>query len=211
MDILKDICSFIKSGRAKEVKELTAKALQEGTAACDILNLAMIPAMSDIGVRFKNNEIYVPEVLISARAMNFGLEVLRPALKNEGVKPIGKAIICTVKGDLHDIGKNLVKMMFEGAGIECTDLGIDVGSDKIVKAIKETKAAILCLSALLTTTMQAQKAIIQDLVKAGVRNRVKVMVGGAPITQDYANEIGADAYAPDAASAAEIARGFCLA
>ncbi|MGI6213735.1 MAG: corrinoid protein [Christensenellales bacterium] len=208
MEIVKEICAQIERGKAKEVKELTAKALEEGIAPDIILNDAMIPAMSAIGVRFKNNEVFVPEVLIAARAMNMGLEVLRPALKDAGVQPVGKAIICTVKGDLHDIGKNLVKMMLEGAGIECIDLGVDVSSDKIIKAINESGAKVVCLSSLLTTTMPAQKTIIADLVKAGVRNKVKVLVGGAPVTQSYADEIGADAYAPDAASAAQVAVSY---
>ncbi len=209
MAVLEEIKDFIIKGRAKQVKELVAQALSEGAKPVQVLNDAMIPAMSYIGGKFKNNEIFVPEVLISARAMNMGLEILRPALLAEGVKPIGKAIICTVKGDLHDIGKNLVKMMLEGAGIECIDLGVDVGSDKIIECIKNTNANIVCLSALLTTTMVNQKAIIDDIAKAGLRDKVKIMVGGAPVTEAFAKEIGADAYTPDAASAAEVARSFC--
>lgn len=209
MSIIDDICEFVQKGRAKNVKELVATALQDGVKPADILNKAMIPAMSVIGGKFKNNEIYVPEVLIAARAMNMGLEVLRPALLAAGVKPIGKAIICTVKGDLHDIGKNLVKMMLEGAGIECVDLGVDIDGDKVVAAIKQHSPQIVCLSALLTTTMINQKVIIDDIVKAGLRNKVKVMVGGAPVTQAFADEIGADAYTADAAVAAEVAVTFC--
>jgi 5-methyltetrahydrofolate--homocysteine methyltransferase len=164
--------------------------------------------MMVVGQKFKENKIYVPEVLIAARAMNAAVAVLQPELVKQGVKPVGKAIVCTVKGDLHDIGKNLVKMMLEGVGIECVDLGVDVDGDAIVEAVKETGANVVCLSALLTTTMTAQKDVIDALKEAGVRNSVKVMVGGAPVTQSFADSIGADAYAVDAASAAEIALTF---
>lgn len=209
MTILEEISEFIQKGKSKNVKECVATALSSGIKAEEILNGAMIRAMGIVGVKFKNNEIYVPEVLIAARAMNGGLEILRPALLEAGVKPIGKAIICTVKGDLHDIGKNLVKMMLEGAGIECIDLGVDIGGDKIVAAIKEYSPKVVCLSALLTTTMLNQKEIIDDITAADLRNAVKIMVGGAPVTQSFADEIGADAYTPDAASAAETAKAFC--
>jgi 5-methyltetrahydrofolate--homocysteine methyltransferase len=164
--------------------------------------------MNIIGGKFKNGEVFVPEVLVAARAMNHASAVLKPALKKAGVEPVGKAIICTVKGDLHDIGKNLVKMMIEGNGIEVDDLGVDVPPEKVVDAVKGTNAKVLCLSALLTTTMLAQKDVIDALKTAGVRDKIKVMVGGAPVTQSYADEIGADAYTPDAASAAEVCRAF---
>jgi len=205
MSILTEISDLLQKGRAKQVKELVEQALSDGIAPKDILNDGMISAMMTVGQKFKNNEVYVPEVLIAARAMTAGLEVLRPALTQAGVKPVGKAVICTVKGDLHDIGKNLVKMMFEGVGIECVDLGVDVDGEQIVAAVKESGAQIVCLSALLTTTMMSQKDIIEALKAAGIRESVKVMVGGAPVTQSFADEIGADAYTQDAASAAEVA------
>ncbi len=161
-----------------------------------------------VGERFKKNEIFVPEVLITARAMNAALNVLKPALAQAGVEPIGTALICTVKGDLHDIGKNLVKMMIEGTGIRVIDLGVDCPPERVVEAVKEHKPDIVCLSALLTTTMVYQKETIDALKAAGLRDSVKVMVGGAPVTQAFADEIGADAYTPDAATAAEKARSY---
>lgn len=206
--MLEQIKEMIQKGKAKDVRALVSEALESGITPNDILNHAMIAAMSEVGTRFKNNEIYVPEVLIAARAMNAGLEVLRPALTAAGVEPIGKAVICTVKGDLHDIGKNLVKMMLEGTGIECVDLGVDVPPEKVVRAVQENNAQLVCLSSLLTTTMVSQKDVIDALEKAGLRSRVKVMVGGAPVTQAFADSIGADAYTPDAASAAEVAKSF---
>lgn len=206
--MLEQIKEMIQKGKAKDVRALVSEALASGITPNDILNQAMIAAMSEVGTRFKNNEIYVPEVLIAARAMNAGLEVLRPALTAAGVEPIGKAVICTVKGDLHDIGKNLVKMMLEGTGIACVDLGVDVPPEKVVRAVQENNAQLVCLSSLLTTTMVSQKDVIDALEKAGLRSRVKVMVGGAPVTQAFADSIGADAYTPDAASAAEVAKSF---
>jgi 5-methyltetrahydrofolate--homocysteine methyltransferase len=191
----------------QQVSELLQKGKAKDLAAL-ILNEGLIKGMNIVGQKFKNNEVFVPEVLIAARAMNAALAVLKPALASTGVKPIGKAIICTVKGDLHDIGKNLVKMMIEGAGIEVVDLGVDCTPEKIVEAVKEYTPDILCLSALLTTTMMAQKDTIDALAQAGVREKVKIMVGGAPVTQSFADEIGADAYAPDAASAAQVARAY---
>ena len=164
--------------------------------------------MNVIGEQFKNNEVFVPEVLVAARAMNAGLKILKPYLQKEGVEPVGKAVICTVKGDMHDIGKNLVKMMIEGQGIECIDLGVDVDPQRIVDAVKESGAKLVCLSALLTTTMYGQKDVIDALKAAGIRDQVKVMVGGAPVTQAFADEIGADCYTLDAASAAKAARAY---
>ena len=164
--------------------------------------------MGIIGEKFKNNEIFVPEVLIAARAMNAALAVLKPALAETGVEPVGTAVICTVKGDLHDIGKNLVKMMIEGTGIRGIDLGTDCSAEKVVDAVREYHADIVCLSSLLTTTMMYHRDIIEALKAADLRDRVKVMVGGAPVTQAFADEIGADAYTPDAASAAEKARSY---
>ncbi len=208
MSITTEIAELLQKGRANDVKAGVQKALEEGVAAKTILDEGMISAMMEVGRKFKENLIFVPEVLIAARAMNAGLEILRPRLVEAGVKPVGKAIICTVKGDLHDIGKNLVKMMMEGVGVECVDLGVDIGGEQIVEAVKETGATVICLSALLTTTMLSQKEIIDALVEAGLRDKVKVMVGGAPVTQSYAEEIGADAYTQDAASAAETILTF---
>ncbi|MDD4120044.1 MAG: corrinoid protein [Clostridia bacterium] len=208
MQILNNISELLQKGKAKDVKVLIQEALDKGIIPNDILNEGLIAGMSIIGEKFKNNEVYVPEVLIAARAMNAGLEVLKPALKKSGVEPIGRAIICTVKGDLHDIGKNLVKMMIEGQGIECIDLGVDASGSNIVDAIIKYNPQIVCLSALLTTTMMAQKDIILAITKAGLRDKVKIMVGGAPVTQDFAQQIGADLYSPDAASAATLARSL---
>ena len=188
-----------------EISEL----LQKGRAkANDILTKGLVPGMNVVGIKFKNNEIFVPEVLIAARAMNAAIKILAPVLAKEGVEPVGTAVICTVKGDLHDIGKNLVKLMIEGAGIKVIDLGTDCDAEKVVNAVKENNADIVCLSALLTTTMMYQKDIIDALKAAGIRDKVKVMVGGAPVTQAFADEIGADIYTADAASAAEAARAL---
>lgn len=208
MSLLVEISEFVQKGRAKNVKELVAKALEEGFSAKEILNDALIAGMMVIGEKFKNNEVYVPEVLIAARAMNQGVSIIKPYLTKEGVESVGKAVICTVKGDLHDIGKNLVKMMLEGVGIECVDLGVDVSCEAVVEAVKKSGAKVVCLSSLLTTTMDYQKAVIDALTKAGIRDSVKVMVGGAPLDEKFANEIGADAYTRDAAEAAEVALSF---
>ncbi|MFA6611622.1 MAG: corrinoid protein [Bacilli bacterium] len=208
--ILTEISQYLQQGKAKDVKALVQKALEDHYSPQDILNEGMIAGMQIIGAKFKKNEVFVPEVLIAARAMNAGLEVLRPILIDSGVKPIGKAIICTVAGDLHDIGKNLVKMMFEGQGIECLDLGVDVHPTVIIEAIKQHKPDFVCLSALLATTMMGQKDVIEALKQAGLREQVKVLIGGAPVTMAFAEEIGADGYAMDAASAAELAKEILL-
>jgi len=210
MSIFQEISEKLQKGRAKDVSALVEQALNDGIAPQDILNEAMVVGMNAIGEKFRTGEIYVPEVLIAARAMNAGLKVLKPALTSAGVEPIGKAVICTVKGDMHDIGKNLVKMMIEGKGIECIDLGVNVEPSAVVNAVKESGATVVCLSALLTTTMNGQKDVIDALIEAGIRDSVKVMIGGAPVTQSFADEIGADAYTMDAASAAEVARSFML-
>ncbi len=202
----REIADALKAGNAPKVKELVQKALDEGVEPADIVNEALIVGMSEIGVLFKNNEVYVPEVLIAARAMHAGLGILKPLLAEKDVKPVGKVVIGTVKGDLHDIGKNLVAMMLEGAGFEVIDVGIDVGADKFVETIKETEAEIVAMSALLTTTMPAMKDTIEAVKAAGLRDQVKIMVGGAPVTQSFADEIGADGYAGDAASAADLAK-----
>ena len=206
--IFNEISELLQKGRAKEIVAAVQKALDMGVFPGDVLEKALMEGMNVVGGKFHRNEIYVPEVLIAARAMNRAAEVLKPHLVKAGVNPIGKAVICTVKGDLHDIGKNLVKMMIEGKGIEVEDLGVDCDSQKIVDTVKESGAKVVCLSALLTTTMTAQKDVIDALKNAGIRDKVKVMVGGAPVTQSYADEIGADAYTADAASAAEVCRAF---
>jgi len=199
------IAQNLIDGRAKEVKQMVSDALAEGVAPADILNKALIVGMNEVGRRFKANEFYVPEVLLAARAMHAAMDVLKPLLAASKVKPRGVVTLGTVKGDLHDIGKNLVGMMMEGSGFQVIDLGVDCAPDKFVAAVKEHKPDIVAMSALLTTTMVNMKSTIQAIAEAGLRKKVKIMVGGAPLTQRYADEIGADGYAPDAASAAELA------
>ena len=208
MNVFESIADSLERGRAKEVSAKITEALENGISPEQILNEALVTGMNVIGEQFKNNEVFVPEVLVAARAMNAGLKILKPHLQKEGVEPVGKAVICTVKGDMHDIGKNLVKMMIEGQGIECIDLGVDVAPERVVAAVQESGAKLVCLSALLTTTMYGQKDVIDALKAAGIRDQVKVMVGGAPVTQAFADEIGADCYTLDAASAAKAARAF---
>ena len=210
MSILANISTALQAGKAKDVAALVQEAIDAGVAAQAILDEGLLHGMGVIGTKFKNNEVYVPEVLIAARALNKGTEILKPKLLAEGVEPIGKAIICTVKGDLHDIGKNLVKMMLEGTGFAVVDLGVDVSEDKIVEAVKEHNPQVVCLSALLTTTMNNLQVVVEALTAAGVRENVKVMVGGAPVTQAFCDQIKADAYTPDAASAAEVAKSFVV-
>lgn len=202
----REIADALKAGNAPKVKELVQAAVDSGVDPGQLVNEALIVGMSEIGVLFKNNEVYVPEVLIAARAMHAGLSILKPLLAEKDVKPIGKVVLGTVKGDLHDIGKNLVGMMLEGAGFEVVDVGIDVAPEKFVEALKNSGAEILAMSALLTTTMPGMKDTIEALKAAGLRDQVKVMIGGAPITQSFADEIGADGYAGDAASAADLAK-----
>ena len=207
-EVLNEISDLLQRGKAKDIVVSVQKALDEGAAPGDILENALMEGMNIVGGKFKRNEVFVPEVLIAARAMNKATETLKPHLAKAGVKPVGKAVICTVKGDLHDIGKNLVKMMIEGKGIEVEDLGVDCDAQKIVDTVTASDAKVVCLSALLTTTMTAQKDVIDALKSAGIRDKVKIMVGGAPVTQSFSDEIGADAYTPDAASAAEVCRAF---
>ena len=202
------ISEALQRGDAEKVEELVKKALEENLTPKKILENGLIKGMDIIGGKFKRNEVYVPEVLIAARAMHAGMDILRPKLVETGVKNIGKVAIGTVKGDLHDIGKNLVKMMLEGAGFEVIDLGIDVSTDKFVEAVKEHKPNIIAMSALLTTTMVNMPEVIKALETAGLRDKVKIMIGGAPITQNYADQIGADSYSPDAASAVDNAKTF---
>ncbi len=203
-----EISALLQRGRAKDLAAMVQEELDAGVSAKDILNEGLVTGMNVVGAKFKTNQIFVPEVLIAARAMNAALAVLKPALAQSGVEPVGTAVICTVKGDLHDIGKNLVKMMIEGTGIRVIDLGVDCPAEKVVEAVKENDADIVCLSALLTTTMMAQKDVIDALKAAGLRDKVKVMIGGAPVTQAFCEEIGADIYTADAASAAQAARAL---
>lgn len=203
---LQSIADNLFKGKAKEVKELTESAVKEGIAVGTILNDGLISGMSVVGAKFKNNEIYVPEVLIAARAMKAGMEVLKPLLAKAGVKPVGTVAIGTVKGDLHDIGKNLVAMMLEGAGFKVIDLGIDAPSEKFIAAVKEQNAQIIAMSALLTTTMINMKSTLTAVEQAGFKKAVKTIIGGAPVTQRYCDEIGADGFAADAASAVDKAK-----
>ena len=198
---LQKIADSVIGGKAADVKSLISAAVSEGVPVEDILKKGLIAGMDVVGVKFRANEFYVPEVLIAARAMHAGMDILQPLLTKAGIKPLGKVAVGTVKGDLHDIGKNLVVMMLKGGGFEVMDLGIDVSEEKFVAAVKEG-AQVIGLSALLTTTMTGMKGVIEALKAAGVRDNVKVMIGGAPITQAYADEIGADAYGEDAATAA---------
>lgn len=189
-----------------KAEELTKQAIEEGVAPDVILNEGLVAGMNVVGQKFKANEFYVPEVLIAARTMQRAMEHLRPVLIEAGTEPVAKVIIGTVKGDLHDIGKNLVAMMLEGAGFEIIDLGVDVSPEKFVASVQEKDARIVALSALLTTTMPAMRDTIAAFDSAGLRDKIRVMVGGAPVTQNFADEIGADGYAPDAASAVDTAK-----
>lgn len=203
---LKELQEALFRGDILKVKEIIQKALWEKIEPKEILEQGLITGMKVVGIKFKNNEIFLPEVLLASQAMYGGLELLQPKLIKSGVKAVGKVIIGTAKGDLHDIGKNLVAMMLRGGGFEVIDLGIDVTPEKFLKASQEHQPDIVGISALLTTTMIGMMDVITIFRKAGLRNKIKVMVGGAPVTQEFANEIGADVYAPDAASAVEKAR-----
>ncbi len=208
MSTLENLSEAVQKGRTKDVLALIEAGLEEGLGAQQLLDDGLLRGMALLGVRFKANEVFVPEVLIAARALNKGTELLKPRLIEAGVEAKGRAVIGTVKGDLHDIGKNLVKLMLEGAGFEVVDLGVDVSEDTFVSAVQEHHPDVLLLSALLTTTMHEQGSVVASMVSAGLRDKVKIMVGGAPITESFCAEIGADAYAPDAASAAEVATAF---
>ena len=209
MGILDEISENLQKGKAKVVQQLVQQAIDEKITAKDILEQGLLVGMNIIGVKFKNNEVYVPEVLIAARAMNTGAALLKPLLIAEGVKATGKVAIGTVKGDLHDIGKNLVKMMMEGKGLEVIDIGTDVEPSKFVEVALSQNCQVVACSALLTTTMGEMKKVVEEFEKSGSRDKVKIMVGGAPITDSFCKQIRADAYAADAASAAEVAVGFC--
>jgi len=202
----KRIAEKLEAGEAEEVKQLVQAAMDAGVPAADILNQGLLAGMESVGAKFKVNEIFVPDVIFAARAMTAGLQILQPKLAAAGVKPLGRVVMGTVKGDLHDIGKNLVCMMLRGAGFSVTDLGSDVPVEKFVAAAREGDGrCVVGLSALLTTTMPKMAEVVTQIRAAGLKN-VKVMIGGAPVTQGYATEIGADGYAPDAATAADVAR-----
>jgi 5-methyltetrahydrofolate--homocysteine methyltransferase len=191
-----------------EVKTLVQEALDAGESAESVLKEGLIQAMDRVGVRFKNGELYIPEVLLAARAMHAGMAILKPILSKSSGTIAGKVLIGTVKGDLHDIGKNLVVMMIEGGGFDVIDLGIDVPASRFVEAVKEHRPQVVGMSALLTTTMMEMKNTIQALEEAGLKDRVKIIVGGAPVTEGFAKEIGADGYAPDAAVAVDVVRSW---
>lgn len=211
MSILDNISSALQQGRVPKVKEYVQQALDEGIPAGEILEQGLLSGMNIIGEKFKNNEVFVPEVLIAARAMTKGTEILRPHLVSAGIEEKGTIVIGTVKGDLHDIGKNLVRMMMEGKGLKVIDLGVDVPTENFLEAAREHNAQIIACSALLTTTMNEMKAVVDLASQEGIRDQIKIMVGGAPITQHFCDSIGADAYTPDAASAADEALAFCQA
>ncbi len=211
MTIIEEISEAIEKGKVKIVKELVPAAIEQGHSAQEILNDGLLHGMSIVGDRFTRNEAFVPEVLVSARAMNKGTELLKPLLAAEGSQPIGKVCIGTVQGDLHDIGKNLVKLMLESKNIEVIDLGVDVPPEKFVQTVIDEKCDICCCSSLLTTTMPMMEEVVKAMKAAGIRDQVKIMVGGAPVTQEYCDQIGADYYTDDGASCANKAKEILLA
>jgi 5-methyltetrahydrofolate--homocysteine methyltransferase len=206
MEDLQKLYDAILTGNAKVSKEVTQQALAAGADPGDLVQKYMIPAMDEVGRRYEANEYFVPELLISARAMKASLEFIRPLLAARGSEPAGRVVIGTVKGDLHDIGKNLVAAMLEGAGFEVIDLGVDVPPEKFIAALNERKANLVAMSALLTTTMNSMKTTIEAFKAAGIRGNIKVMIGGAPVTEKYAEEIGADGYSTNANGAVALAR-----
>jgi len=206
MAVFEDLSNGVIAGNIARVTELTKKAVDEGVAPTDIINQGLITGMGVVGGRFKAGDMFVPEVLMAARAMNAGLEIVKPLITEGDIPSVGKVIIGTVKGDLHDIGKNLVGMMMESGGFNVINLGVDIAPEKFAAAVKEHKPQVVALSALLTTTMLAMKDTIEVLKEEGLRASVKVIIGGAPVTQQFADEIGADGYAPDAASATDLAK-----
>ena len=207
--MLSQISEQIQKGKAKVVKQLVQEAIDEGIPAQEILEKGLIAGMNVVGEKFRNNEVFVPEVLVAARAMNMGAALLKPLLSADGVKAHGKVCIGTIQGDLHDIGKNLVKMMMEGKGLEVVDLGTDVAPETYVQTAIEQNCQVICCSALLTTTMPLMADVVKAAEAAGIRDKVKIMIGGAPVTEEFAAQIGADAYTDDAASAADAAVRFC--
>jgi 5-methyltetrahydrofolate--homocysteine methyltransferase len=206
MPDLKELYDAVVSGNAKATQALTQQALADGVDPLKLVNEYMVPAMDEVGRRFEANEYFVPELLISARAMKASLELIRPLLVARGDKPVGRVAIGTVKGDLHDIGKNLVASLLEGGGFEVIDLGVNVSPEKFIETVNTKEANIVAMSALLTTTMPSMKTTIDALKQAGVRDKVKVLIGGAPITQKYADEIGADGYSENAVGAVALAK-----
>ena len=209
MELYEQISEKLQKGKAKDVKALVQQAIDEGLPVQEILEKGLMAGMNIVGEKFKNNEVFVPEVLVAARAMNMGAALLKPLLAAEGVKANGRVCIGTVQGDLHDIGKNLVKMMLEGKGLEVIDLGTDVSAETFVKTAQEQDCQIICCSALLTTTMSVMGDVVKAAEAAGIRDKVKIMVGGAPVSEEFCRQIGADAYTADAASAADLAAQFC--
>ena len=206
MSTLNEISQMVVTGQIRTIKAKVQQALDEGIGAQEILDGGLLPGINEIGEKFARNEVFVPNVLLAAKVMNMGVEVIQPLLAAGESTKVGTAVVGTVKGDLHDIGKNLVASMLEGCGFEVKNIGIDVPSDKFVEAVKDYNADILCMSALLTTTMTYMKDVIQALEDAGIRQNVKVMVGGAPVTQNFADEIGADGYSDNANSAVAVAK-----
>jgi len=207
MSLVEDISAAIQKGKKKDVTALVQQAIDEGVDAKSILSDGLLAGMNIVGERFKKDEIFVPEVLVAARAMNAGTQLLKPLLADADAKPLGKAVIGTVKGDLHDIGKNLVRMMIEGKGIEVIDIGVDVAPEDFIKAAVENDAQIICCSALLTTTMPMIGEVVKAAEAAGIRDKVTIMIGGAPVNQEFCDSVNADIYTADAASAADAAAG----
>lgn len=203
-----ELNNMVAAGKAKIVKQLVETAIAEGADIKEILEQGLLPGMNTVGEKFKNNEVYVPEVLVAARAMNAGTTLLKPYMASTDIKAPGTAVIGTVKGDLHDIGKNLVKMMLEGKGINVVDLGVDVSAEQFVTAAVENNAQIICCSALLTTTMIEMEEVVNKAIETGIRDKVYIMIGGAPITQEFCDKIGADCYTSDASSAADAAMEY---
>lgn len=210
MGVIQEISEYLQKGRAKNVKALVQQALDENLDPKEILNEGLLSAMMIVGAKFKNNEVFVPEVLVAARAMNAGLTVLEPKLVEVGNEPVGKAVIGTVQGDLHDIGKNLVVMMLKGAGFEIYDLGVDVDPMAYIDKAEEVGADIICMSVLLTTTMPKMQDCIDNLKERGLRDKYIVMIGGAPVNDSFCQQVGADYYTPDAATCAEVAKKVVL-
>ncbi len=208
--LITEIKDIVVGGKHKEIEALVEKAIAEGADLDDLINNALIAAMDVVGQRFASSEIFVPEMLVSAMTMKKGLEIIKPLLKEAESQSKGKVVLCTVKGDLHDIGKNLVGMMLEGAGLEVIDLGVDSTVDMVIARVKEMQPDVLGLSALLTTTMPEMEKVIETLKTEGMRDRVKVMIGGAPVGADFAAKIGADAYGEDAAEAVTIVRDLIV-
>ena len=208
-ELLQEISAKVQVGRAKAAKELVQQAVEAGIPAQQILEEGLLGGLNVIGVKFKNNEVFVPEVLVAARAMNQGVAIIKPLLAQSGTKANGRVCIGTVKGDLHDIGKNLVKIMLEGKGLDVIDMGVDVAPEAFVQTAVEQNCQVIMCSALLTTTMSVMADVVSAAEKAGIRDRVRIMIGGAPVTETFCHQIGADAYTPDATSAAEKAVELC--